>query len=200
MDKPRYRPRFGYDIRIKRETAPTVHACAIPGCTEEATSHLPLSPHNPTRTWLCKEHARTHNERWDYFSGMSEAEILKFQEEALFGHRPTWPMGKRGAGMRDADTPRTGHFVFEDDTVVFSTADRRPPPPRRPHRVLTPMQQQAFEILELDSSVSLNEIKARYKELVKRFHPDANGGDRGTEERLRQVIKAYGVLRASGLA
>jgi DnaJ-class molecular chaperone len=45
----------------------------------------------------------------------------------------------------------------------------------------------------------LHQIKARYKELVKRFHPDANGGDRGAEERLKQVIKAYGVLRASGL-
>lgn len=199
MDKSRYSPRFGYDIRIKRETAQTRHACAIPGCTEEAACHLPLSPHNPTRTWLCREHARAHNERWDFFSGMSEAEILKFQEEALFGHRPTWPMGKRGAGMPSHAAPKPGNFVFEDGNISFRKAENRPAP-RRPQRVLTPVQQQAFEILELDSSVSLNEIKARYKELVKRFHPDANGGDRGTEERLRQVIKAYGLLRASGLA
>jgi DnaJ-class molecular chaperone len=64
---------------------------------------------------------------------------------------------------------------------------------------LTRLQRQAFDILDLEPSVTLNEIKARYKELVKRFHPDANGGDRGTEERLKQVIKAYGVLRASGI-
>jgi len=70
---------------------------------------------------------------------------------------------------------------------------------RRPQRVVTRLQRQAFDILNLDTSATLIEIKARYKELVKRFHPDANGGDRGAEERLKQVIKAYGVLRASGL-
>ena len=64
---------------------------------------------------------------------------------------------------------------------------------------MTRVQLTAFDTLNLEPSATLNEIKARYKELVKRFHPDANGGDRGAEERLKQVIKAYGVLRASGL-
>ncbi len=50
----------------------------------------------------------------------------------------------------------------------------------------------------LPASASLNEIKARYKELVKRHHPDANGGDRSAEERLRKVIQAYDYLRKSG--
>ena len=64
---------------------------------------------------------------------------------------------------------------------------------------MTRLQMQALDTLHLAHSATLIEIKARYKELVKRFHPDANGGDRGAEERLKQVIKAYGVLRASGL-
>jgi DnaJ-class molecular chaperone len=54
--------------------------------------------------------------------------------------------------------------------------------------------------LALGETATLQEVKSRYKELVKRFHPDANGGNRGTEERLRQVIKAYGHLRATGFA
>jgi len=69
---------------------------------------------------------------------------------------------------------------------------------RRPK--LTKGQLDALATLNLEENASLHEIKARYKELVKRFHPDANGGNRGTEERLRQVIKAYGHLRATGLA
>jgi DnaJ-class molecular chaperone len=64
---------------------------------------------------------------------------------------------------------------------------------------MTGVQERALDVLNLDPTATLHEIKARYKELVKRFHPDANGGDRGAEERLKQVIKAYGVLRASGL-
>jgi DnaJ-domain-containing protein 1 len=125
---------------------------------------------------------------------MSESEIEHFREEAMIGHRPTWPLGKRAAGMPGG----TGTYHVEDGFAVFDAADK-PQEPRRPVRVLTRLQRQAFDVLNLDSSASLNEIKARYKELVKRFHPDANGGDRGTEERLKQVIKAYGVLRASGL-
>ena len=73
------------------------------------------------------------------------------------------------------------------------------PQPRRPERHLTRLQIMAMDTLQLAHNATLIEIKARYKELVKRFHPDANGGDRGAEERLKQVIKAYGVLRASGL-
>ena len=63
---------------------------------------------------------------------------------------------------------------------------------------MTRLQIMAMDTLQLAHNATLIEIKARYKELVKRFHPDANGGDRGAEERLKQVIKAYGVLRASG--
>jgi len=70
---------------------------------------------------------------------------------------------------------------------------------RRPERHLTRLQIKAMDTMQLAHNATLIEIKARYKELVKRFHPDANGGDRGAEERLKQVIKAYGVLRASGL-
>lgn len=198
-----YRPRFGYDIRINRDDAPRPaqgQPCAVLGCEDEAVCHAPVGPHNPAaKQWLCARHAREHYERWDYFEGMSEAEILRFQEDAIIGHRPTWPLGKRAAGDRGFARSSADHYSFEDGFVVFTGASR-PEAPRKPIRVLTPMQSKALDTLGLDEKASLNEIKARYKELVKRFHPDANGGDRGTEERLKQVIKAYGVLRASGLA
>ncbi len=81
----------------------------------------------------------------------------------------------------------------------YSAFDDVAEKPRAPERRLLRPQLVALEMLGLEPSATLLEIKARYKELVKRYHPDANGGDRGAEERLKQVIKAYGVLRASGL-
>ena len=87
---------------------------------------------------------------------------------------------------------------MNDSYGVFGE-DGEAPRPRRPERHLTRLQIMALDTLQLAHNATLIEIKARYKELVKRFHPDANGGDRGAEERLKQVIKAYGVLRASGL-
>ena len=48
-------------------------------------------------------------------------------------------------------------------------------------------------------AVPLLDLKAQYKSLVKRFHPDANGGDRSFEERLRDIIKAHDTLKSAGL-
>jgi len=197
MAKASYSPRFGRDMRIKPDglQLPKTRACAVKGCEGEGAYRVPKSRDQlSTYLWLCLAHAREHNEKWDYFAGMSEAEIRRFQDEAVIGHRPTWPLGKRAAGIPGGH----GSYRVEDGFAFFEDL-KEPHQPRRPVRVLTRLQRQAFDVLDLDTSATLNEIKARYKELVKRFHPDANGGDRGTEERLKQVIKAYGVLRASAL-
>ena len=198
MGETAYRPRFGKDIRIKpdvRESAPVTRRCAAANCTGEGAFRVPRSRHQLSEyIWYCLEHARAHNESWNYFSGMSDAEVQAFQNEAVVGHRPTWPLGKRAARPRDGHAPHHLHDVHE---IFAEHADNPPPPPRE--RFLTRPQAVALEVLNLDATATLHQIKARYKELVKRFHPDANGGDRGAEERLKKVIQAYGVLRASGL-
>ena len=60
-----------------------------------------------------------------------------------------------------------------------------------------PGEGKSLTALNLTPEASLNEVKQRYKELVKRYHPDVNGGDRSAEERLAQVIRAYNVLKKS---
>ena len=197
MAKAEYKPRFGKDMRIKPDVLPKTvkqtRDCDHPGCAGEGAFRVPLSRSNLSdHRWLCLEHARAHNEHWDYFNGMSEAEIEAFRIDAITGHRPTWPLGKRAARMRDGHDNRP----YDDRYGVFGDVAEKPRAPER--RLLRP-QIVALETLGLEQSATLQETKARYKELVKRYHPDANGGDRGAEERLKQVIKAYGVLRASGL-
>jgi hypothetical protein len=202
MSTADYRPRFGKDIRIKPEPpirAPATRPCATTGCSGEGAFRVPRARDRlDEHLWFCLEHARQHNEHWDYFSGMSQTDIEAFAEDALTGHRPTWPLGKRAA-----HAPATrGNRRFRDIHSVFGDRDGEAAGssgPRPPQRPLTPLQARAFDVLNLEFDASLQQIKARYKELVKRFHPDANGGDRGAEERLKRVIQAYGVLRASGL-
>jgi DnaJ-class molecular chaperone len=53
--------------------------------------------------------------------------------------------------------------------------------------------------LDLDSHADGPAIRARYTELVRRLHPDANGGDRAGENRLQRVIRAYQALRKAGM-
>ncbi len=198
MGETGYKPRFGKDIRIKPDApqrSARARPCEAPGCAGEGGYRVPRSRERLNEhLWFCLEHARAHNERWDYFSGMKESEIEAFRNEAMTGHRPTWPLGKRAA------TPRREHVVRDvHDPFEFFREPPRGTEPRPPERTFTPVQIRALDVLDLEAGASLHQIKARYKELVKRYHPDANGGDRGAEERLKRVIQAYGVLRASGL-
>lgn len=196
MANTRYQPRFGKDIRIKpdTDTKPRARLCTRDGCTDEATCHVTKSRKNLSeRIWLCMPHAREHNEHWDFFEGMTEKEIERFRVDAVTGHRPTWPLGKR---VPRAPNPY-GSFHF--DSAFGDLDEDEKPKPRRPVRAVTGPIRQALDVMALGETATLQEVKSRYKELVKRFHPDANGGDRGAEERLKQVIKAYAVLRASGL-
>ena len=199
MGEAGYRPRFGKDIRIKPDVPASARAarrCAADGCEGEGNYRVPKSRNRlDEHIWFCLEHARAHNEAWNYFSGMSDEEIRAFQTEAVIGHRPTWPLGKRAAHPKNGQAFHHIHDVHH----VFGE-DGEETGPRRPVRPITRPVAIALEVLDLDARATLHEIKARYKELVKRFHPDANGGDRGAEERLKKVIQAYGVLRASGLA
>jgi len=198
MEKGR-RARFKSDIRIKpeRRVRPETEArrCSVANCAEPAAYRVPKSRESLSDyLWCCLEHARAHNESWDFFKGMDDAAIERFRDDAILGHRPTWPLGKRTAKARMGQAPLGVH-----DSYTLFAEDGETQTVRRPERQLSRLQIIAMDTLQLAHNATLIEIKARYKELVKRFHPDANGGDRGAEERLKQVIKAYGVLRASGL-
>jgi DnaJ-domain-containing protein 1 len=206
MSSATYRPKFGYDIRINpdapRRTA-QMKRCAVAGCRNAAELRVPMDRHNmDDRHWLCREHIRERNQRWNFFAGMSNEEVERFCLDAITGHRPTWPLGKRTATRRDRSSERNASgfwsYRYEDGFAVFEEAAE----PARSGRAtrLTKGQLDALAILNLEETSTLHQVKTRYKELVKRFHPDANGGNRGTEERLRQVIKAYGHLRATGFA
>ncbi len=179
--------------RLLRKFAP---GCEVPGCANEGTHRVPKSRDRVNEhLWVCVAHARAHNEQWDFFSGMSEAEIEAFRVDAIIGHRPTWPLGKRAARMRD------GHNEpqYDDRYDVFADAAEKPKPRAPERRPFAPAACGFRGAQPGADREPCRSLKARYKELVKRFHPDANGGDRGAEERLKQVIKAYGVLRAAGL-
>ena len=52
----------------------------------------------------------------------------------------------------------------------------------------------------LDPKTDRPQLRRRYSELVRRYHPDRNGGDRSHEHRLQRVVEAYQLLRrADGL-
>jgi len=128
------------------------------------------------------------------------ADALEQEKRAdVIGRRPTWPMGvgKRARIRRaqaEALEEAMRRWFAQSDIPGFEGAGKgAPPPPRR--RPAGPVDE-ALAVLELDRTASPYEIKARYKALVKRHHPDANGGDKAAEERLKSINQAYTILKA----
>ncbi len=201
--------RFVRDIpvrpRVEKERRTGARACAIAGCNGTGEFRAPASKRRLDQyNWLCLDHVREFNRTWDFFQGMTPAEVESYIRDNVTGHRPTWSMGLRSsaaartyaARMRFAAEFSDPFWVIHDGPNQGSAgAETRP---RMPHR--TRLQLEALTTLDLDETATLNEVKSRYKELVKRYHPDANGGDRSNEDRLKRVIRAYRMLRASNYA
>ena len=105
--------------------------------------------------------------------------------------RPTWPLGRLGARL-EAD-------VLHDPLDILSaTRQRRADAARARAADATGAPSDLREplaALGLGWPVTLSDLKTRYKELAKQHHPDRNGGDRGSEERLKTINVAYATLR-----
>ena len=204
-----YKPRLGYDIRVRPPSEQAAKAprpdadsagkaCASEGCARPAAVRVAASPRDATRIWLCADHARAHNARWNFFEGMNAHEAEAVRMSALYGERPTWKMGKNE--RQSAFARARGAAEFNDAFGVFGAAgpQRRKAEAQRNGRPLTKLQSKAFETLDLKANASGTEIRRRYAEMLRRFHPDANGGDRSTEGQLQDVVRAHQILKKAG--
>jgi len=178
------------------------HMCEMRGCTAAGTHRAPKGRNAENEYfWFCLDHVRLYNKSYNYFSGMNDAAVQAFQRESIVGHRPTWQMGVNG---KSTDAPRSAGRTRPvwtggagDPFRLFGEGfQTRGSEPER--RKVHNMQAKSLTTLGLDMTATAEEIKARYKLLVKRHHPDANGGDRSLEDRLREVIQAYSYLKSVG--
>ncbi len=203
----KYKPRF-VDIRIKppgaRRPKDEPQRCDWAECNAPGVCRAPKGPDNLGEFYMfCPAHAAEYNRNWDFFAGMKEADVVAFQREAAHGHRPTWGMGVQGdkARVREAAARSKSRWrdAFADPLGLFRGArGEQPEAPKRKRRGR--LETQALETLGLPEDTTPEDIRARYKTLVKQLHPDSNGGDRSNEDRLRKVIRAYKVLRKNGAA
>lgn len=168
--------------------------CAWPGCEEEGLYPAPRSRERlRDYLWFCLEHVREYNARWDYFAGMSAAEIDAHRHADFTWHRPTWRFGT-GAAWNPF------HMRFEDVHRIFAKAAWERARERARGRPVGRLEE-AMELLGLQPGFDLAALRRRYRELVKRHHPDLNGGSREAEERLKRINEAYSYLLAHlGLA
>ncbi|HEX2538405.1 MAG TPA: DnaJ domain-containing protein [Pseudolabrys sp.] len=171
--------------------------CDWHGCKEKGSHRAPKGRDRENEYWrFCLEHVREYNQSYNFFKGMNDAAVMAYQKDALTGHRPTWKMGTGKAQMRpDAHAFSTNGDPFGLFAEGLKTEQKQRAEAARPVRNA---ERKALDTLGLDVSATPVQVKARFKELVKRHHPDANGGDRSTEDRLIEIIQSYNYLKSVG--
>lgn len=176
------------DTKEKSKT----RACAWEGCEEEGLYPAPKSPKELNiRQHYCLNHVRQYNRSWNYFEGMSDHEGVQYQEESVTGHRPTWKMGVQGK-LRNPSADRLLHALYE----TFGDGRFRAEDSVELQRPSIPAEErEALEVLALTYPVTIKEIKQRYKELAKQYHPDT--GNKAYVEQFKAVTHAYHVLKTS---
>src|ERR1700742_2494816 len=103
-------------IRVKpdedRRLRTSLPACEWPGCAHAGTHRAPKGRNHEREYWrFCLDHVREYNASYNFFAGMSEDAVARYQKDSLTGHRPTWKMGMVG-GQRAAK-PRSRRSFYE---------------------------------------------------------------------------------------
>ncbi|KEG21344.1 J domain-containing protein [Bartonella bacilliformis] len=188
----------------KKQAELETQQCQWESC-EKTGAHKAPAGRNREGQYLffCIDHVRAYNKNFNYFSGLSDKDIAKFQKDALTGHRPTWSSGLNNSTSKKAATHyatiRSGTAAYQNRIRdPFSLFNQRHAA-KTNTRKLKPLETKAFETLGLQANASAQDIKIKYKELVKKHHPDTNGGNRSSEERFSDVLNAYNLLKKSGL-
>jgi hypothetical protein len=200
FDRIRIKPRAQQkQPRVREE----VTMCGWPGCKKPGPHRAPKGRGQERDYWnFCIDHVREYNASYNYFSGMSDDAVARYQKDALTGHRPTWKMGAN-SGVKGKAAPDDFEGAADPFSVFSELNGRgrwRPGPgagaePKPETRKVFNAERKALQVMGLASSATTEDIKAKYKALVKQHHPDANGGDRSTEDRLIEIIKAYNYLK-----
>ena len=162
--------------------------CDHPGCAGAGDFRAPRSRSALDNFyWFCLDHVRAYNDAWNFYAGMSTAEIEAEIRHDTVWQRPSWPLGARVGTLYGAKWRGFGLFDLDEEA---QTEARTPKRPRSP-------LEKALALFDLAPPLTLAGLKARYKELVKRHHPDTHGGDKEAEELLKEINQAYSMLKAS---
>lgn len=175
-------------------------ACDWPACNEHgefrAPGERPSGFDGPgDYRWFCLDHVREFNAAYDAFRGMTPEEIWRAQSPIAGWERETRAF-RPTAGIDAA--PRWADFS-DPLEAISGRARMRRPAERQDGRAILPEERRALDTLGLPLDADRRALRSRYSELVRRYHPDRNGGDRSMEQRLQGVVEAYQLLRKSSV-
>jgi hypothetical protein len=199
---------FGFDLSVSKDKKKrsrgrrgmsgafetSTRVCEHPGCEDTGQYRAPKSPDDLDEFyWFCKTHVREYNLKWNFFQGQTEEEFAEQVDKDRVWERETKPFAAKG------DEARAWSRLGVDDPhqILGSNATRNPGRSITGTRKLPPTERRALDILESKDHWTKAEIRKSYKALIKVLHPDMNGGDRGHEEQLGEVVWAWDQIKES---
>ena len=172
----------GSDPKKYREK-PDGKTCDWPDCCSEGEHRAPKTRDDLSSFyWFCLLHAREYNAKWNYYEGMSDHEVDADVRHDTAWQRPSWPLS--GIGLHKLRDPLN---ILENGPNTGENAPGCPFPLESP-------EARALAEMDLNWPVTQDSVKACYKKLVKRHHPDANSGSKEAEERFKRIKEAYETL------
>lgn len=168
------------------EAAEDARLCDAPGCRAPGLHRAPRDRGLKDYYHFCLDHVQDYNKSWDYFAGLSEDQIQDQILHSLYGDRPTRRYDLN-ARLQEALQEKLRDFLEEGPERVKPRARATQTLPLSP-------EAQALATLGLTTPVTMDEVRLRYRELVRLHHPDRTGGDKGSEDILKEVTMAYTLL------
>lgn len=170
--------------------AQSLRHCDHPDCREAGDYRAPKSRDALNDYyWFCLDHVREYNAAWNFYAGMGPDEIEALLRNDVTWDRPTWPLGQRSSGGFRIDPAKVkdGFGIFGEE---FTESGHERSPTAGP-------ELSAMREMNLSAPLTIEQVRARYRELCKIHHPDANGGAKEAEERFKRIGQAYKTLMES---
>lgn len=177
---------------------PSGPKCQWDGCDKTGTQRAPVGRDGEGLYLLfCPTHVREYNKGYNFSPNLSDPVVARYQREAAEGSRQT--AGTGAPKVTEAPLPLTSRSgSAKAINARKSAAQRQAEAADLQRRKLKVLEAKAFETLGLSPDATPEEIRSRYKQSLKMHHPDANQGDRNSEDLLRASIDAHKILKLNG--
>lgn len=162
--------------------------CDTVNCGNDGRYLAPKSPGNKEMYIFCIDCVKIYNKRWNYFAGKTQSEIYDFQKNDQLESRPTRPFSKAKHSEIKFEFEHffdTSRINFQKKNNKFNSIE---------NKSLSSEIRTSLEILGISKKISKILVKKRYKELVKKYHPDLNKNFIDQEKKIREINKAYKIL------
>ena len=162
--------------------------CDWNNCNKIGEYKAPIEKDNSKEfRYLCLEHIREFNKNWNYFANMTDSQINEFIKSDMTWHKPTQNFSGQDNFFKilwnnalNENLDKNGFDKSNYNSLNFNFTDK---------------DLKAFDILGLDVTRNWENIRSKFKKLVKKFHPDMNAGNKKFEEKLKIITLAYTQLK-----